>query len=63
MPVVIHLPDTRNKIDLKIQRLDLDFSRKSFNYTVLKTWNSIPTHIGESGTTRFKNGLKSHFLS
>ena len=56
--------DTRNKTDLQIPRLNLDFSRKSFNYTGLKTWNSIPTHIRQSGTlTRFKNGLKSHFLS
>ena len=56
--------DTRNKTDLQIPRLNLDFSRKSFNYTGLKTWNSIPTHIRETGTlTRFKNGLKSHFLS
>ena len=45
-------------------RLNLDFSRKIFNYTGLKTWNSIPTHIRESGTlNQFKNGLKSHFLS
>ena len=56
--------DTRNKTDLHIPRLNLDFSKKSFNYTGLKSWNSIPTHIRESGTiTRFKNGLKSHFLS
>ena len=56
--------DTRNKTDLQIPRLNLDFSRKSFNYTGLKTWNSIPTRIRGSCTlTRFKNGLKSHFLS
>ena len=56
--------DTRNKTDLQIPRLNLDFSRKSFNYTGLKTGNSIPTHIREFGTlTRFKNGPKSHFLS
>ena len=56
--------DTRNKTDLQIPRLNLDFSRKSFNYTGLKTCNSTPPHIGESGTlTRFTNGLKSHFLS
>ena len=56
--------DTRNKTDLQIPRLNLDFSRKSFTYTELKTWNSIPTYIRESSTlTRFKNGLKSQFLS
>ena len=56
--------DARNKIDLQIPRLNLDFSKKSFNYTGLKTWNSISTNIRESGTlTRFMNGLKSHFLS
>ena len=55
---------TRNKTDLQIPRLNLDFSRKSFNYTGLKTWNSIPKHTRESNTiTLFKNGLKSHFLS
>ena len=55
---------TRNKTDLQIQRLNLDFSRKSFNCTGLKTWYSIPTHLRESNTlTRFKNGLKDHFLS
>ena len=55
---------TRNKTDLQIPRLNLDFSRKRFNYTGLRTWNSIPKHIRESNTiTLFKNGLKSHFLS
>ena len=29
--------DTRNKTDLQIPRLNLDFCRKSFNYTGLKT--------------------------
>ena len=29
--------DTRNKTDLQIPRLNLDFSRKSFTYTGLKT--------------------------
>ena len=37
--------DTRNKTDLQIPRLYLDYSRKSVNYTGLKTWNAIPTHI------------------
>ena len=56
--------DTRNKTDIQIPRLNLDFSRKSFNYIGLKTWSSIPEHIRESNTiTLFKNGLKSHFLS
>ena len=36
---------TRNKTDLQIPRLNLDFSRKNFNYTGLKTWSPIPTHI------------------
>ena len=55
---------TRNKTDLQIPRLNLDFSRKSFNYTGLKTWNYIQTHIKESNTlTRFKNGLKNRFVS
>ena len=55
--------DTRNKTDLQIPRLNLDFSRNSFNYAGLKTWNSILTHTRESDTlTRFKNGLNSHFL-
>ena len=55
---------TRNKTDLQIPRLNLDFSRKSSNCTGLKTWISIPTHIRETSTlTRFKNGLKNHFLS
>ena len=56
--------DTRNKTDFQIPRLNLDFSKKSFNFTGLETWKSIPTQIRESGKlTRFKNGLKSHFLS
>ena len=54
--------DTRNKTDFQIPRLNLDLSRKSFNYTGLKNWNSIPTHIRESKTlTRFKNGQKIVF--
>ena len=54
--------DTRNKTGIQIPRLNLDFSRKSFNYTGLKIWNSIPTYIRESDTlTRFKNGLKVIF--
>ena len=49
---------TRNKTDLQILRLNLDFSRNFFNDTGLKTWKSIPTHMRESNTlTRFKNGL------
>ena len=49
---------TRNKTDLQIARLNLDFSRNIFN------WNSIPTHIRESNIlTLFKNWLKYHFLS
>ena len=56
--------DTRNKTDLQIPRLNLEFNRKSFDYAVLKTWNSIPTYIREPNTlNRFKNGLKNHFLS
>ena len=56
--------DTRNKTDLQIPRLNLEFNRKSFDDVVLKTWNSIPTYIRESNTlNRFKNGLKNHFLS
>ena len=41
---------TRNKTDLQISRLNLDFSRKNFHYTGLKTWNSIPSHIIKSNT-------------
>lgn len=53
---------TKNKTDLQILRLNLDFDRKSFNYTGLEAWNSIPKHIRESNTlTRFKNGLKIIF--
>ena len=64
---------TRNKTNFQIPRLNLDFSRKRFNYTGLKAWNSIPTHIKESNQiivsiilwsntlTRFKNGLKNNF--
>ena len=56
--------DTRNKTDLQIPRLNIDYSRKSYNYTGLKTWNAIPTHIREPDTlTRFKTGIKNHFLS
>ena len=56
--------NTRNKTDLQIPRLNLDYSRKSFHYTGLKTWNAIPTQLRESDTlTQFKNGLKNHFLS
>ena len=56
--------DTINKTDLQIPKLILDFSKNNFNYTGLKTWNSIPTHLRESYTlTQFKNGLKNHFLS
>ena len=55
---------TRNRTDLQIPRLSQDFRRMICNYTGLKTWNSIPTHIRESNTlVRFKNGLKDHFLS
>ena len=55
---------TRNKTHLQIPRLNLDLSRKNFKYTVLKTWNSIPTCIRESNTiTQFKNGLKHQYLS
>ena len=41
---------TRKKSDLQIPRLNLDFSRKTSNFTRLTTWNSIPTHIRESNS-------------
>ena len=31
---------TRNKTDLEIPRLKVDFNRKSFNYTGVKSWKS-----------------------
>ena len=44
-----------NKTDLQILRLKLEFSKESFIYTSLKTWNSIPRHMRETGTlNRFK---------
>ena len=53
---------TINKTDIQIPGLNLDFSRKSFNYTGLEAWNSIPTHIREFNTlARFKNGLEKSF--
>ena len=52
---------TRNKTDLQIPRLNLDFSRKSFNFTRLKTWNSIPTYIRESNKPGLRMGYKIIF--
>ena len=35
----------KNKTDLQIPRLNLDFSRKSFTYTGLKTWNYMVLYL------------------
>ena len=52
-----------NTNDLQIPRLNLDCNERSFNYTGLKAPSDISTHIRESDTfTRFKNGLRSHFI-
>ena len=53
---------TRNKTDLQIPRVNLDFSRKTSNNTGRKAWNSFPTYVRESNAlTGFKNGLKIIF--
>ena len=50
--------------DLRVQKLKLEHTKKSFLYTSSKAWNSIPQLIRDSEcVVRFKKDQKSHLLS
>ena len=50
---------TRNQLDLDTPRQNLEFSKSSFFYSGVKTWNEIPLEIRMSSTiTIFKRKLK-----
>ena len=50
---------TRSQLDLDIPRLNLEFSKNNFFYSVAKTWNDIQLPIRTSPTiATFKRILK-----
>ena len=38
----------RNSLDIGVQRLNSEFSKKSFHYSDAKAWNEIPLNIRNS---------------
>ena len=55
---------TRNCRDLQIPKNNLEYVKKGFHYSALKTWNDIPINIRELPTLiGFKNQLKVYFKS
>ena len=56
--------NTRHCRDLQIPRYNLEYKKKSFNYSSIKAWNSIPLSIRDLPTLQqFKNDLKKHLRS
>ena len=49
---------------LRVQKLKLEHTKRSFLYTAPNTWNSIPQPIRDAETiARFTQELKYHLLS
>ena len=55
---------TENYGDLQISKNNIEYVKKGFHYSALKTWNNIPINIRELLTlNRLKNQLKSYAKS
>ena len=61
---VISKHNTRNRRDLHVQKLTLEYTKRDFLYTGPIAWNNIPQSIRDTDSiVRFKKKLTSHFLS
>ena len=61
---VISKYDTRNTRDLHVQKLKLEYTKRSFLYTGPIAWNNILQFIRDiDSIVRFKEELKSHRMS
>ena len=50
---------TRHCKDIQIPRLNTEHAKKSYQYSTVQTWNTIPTVIRELSTiSRFKNEIR-----
>ena len=55
---------TRNCGDLQIPKNNIEYIKKGFHYSALKTWNNIPINIRELPTlNRFNSQLESYAKS
>ena len=55
---------TRHCKDLQIPRLNTEHAKKSYQYSTVKIWNTIPTDIRELPTiSHFKKRLKEFLKS
>ena len=61
---VISKYNTRNRRDLHVQKLTLEYTKRGFLYTGPIAWNNIPQPIRDTDSiVRFKKKLRSHLLS
>ena len=61
---VISQHNTRNRWDLHVQKLALEYTKRGFLYTGPIAWNNIPQPIRDTDSiVRFKKKLRSHLLS
>jgi hypothetical protein len=59
-----NISTTRSNGNLKISRPRTEFDKRSFSYSAISFWNSIPDEIIKSDTIKkFKNELKNWFRS
>ena len=55
---------TRNHGDLQIPKVRLEYAKRSFYFSGVKTWNDIPDNIRERDSiARFRTGLRDYLLN
>ena len=55
---------TRTCKDLQLPRLNTEHAKKSYHYSTVKIWNTIPTFVREVSTiSRFEMNLKKFLKS
>ena len=53
---------TRNRRDLQIPKIRLEYAKRSFYFSGVKNWNDIPVSIREQESlARFKKRFRKHF--
>jgi len=56
--------NTRFCKNFQIPKYNLEYAKKGFSYSALKTWNEVPLNIRELPTLcHFKKQLKKHLMS
>ena len=55
---------TRNRGDLEIPKVRLEYAKRSFYCSGVKDWNDIPDNVRERDSiARFRTGLRDHLLN